>query len=181
MAGSTSKSAKACLDSNRPEDCERPSHQTPRQVRLHPSSRTRSLWKHHTRDIVFALVVDDFGSGTPIRTTPPPPPRAQQIFTVTEDGSVPSSASLSVGLHQTNRPALHARLHPAALVSTSVPKYPTHSPHFFKTPVYGAKVQYAEDTPDSPLLNARERTHIQRVIGVCVVVVPMRRHLSMPP
>jgi hypothetical protein len=87
-----------------------------------------SLPGNTTRDIVFALV-DDFGVGTPIHDATTSSTRSTN-FTVTDWSGSSSSASLSVGLHQTNRPALHARLHPAALARFNIQyqNYPTLAP-----------------------------------------------------
>jgi hypothetical protein len=138
-----------------------------------PVPRTRSLWKHHTRDIVFALVVDDFG----VKYTNPDDAKhllhaLQAMYTVTEDWTGTLFLGITLewdyvkGTVELSMPGYI----PAALARFQhpMPKYPTHSPHFFRAPVYGAKVQYADNPPDSPLLNAKERTHIQQIIGVAL-------------
>jgi hypothetical protein len=148
----------------------------PRQVRLHPSSPRSLPLKHHTRDIVFALVVDDFGSGTPIRTTPTTSSTRSNNFCRHGDwfGSL-SSASLSVGLHQTEQSS--SPLHPAALARFHIPCQISHSlAPLLQNPVIVAPSTICGDTPDSPLPSSKGTNPAGH--RCCVVVVPMRRRTS---
>jgi hypothetical protein len=141
--------------------------QTPRQVRLHPSSPRSLPLKHHTRDIVFALVVDDFGSGTPIRTTPPPP-RAQQMMPSQRlvRFLFPQHHSRWDYIKRTIQ--LSMRLHPAALARFHIPcQYPTHSPLLLKPQCTAPKYNMRRIHQIRPSSTPRERT-LQRVIGVAL-------------
>jgi hypothetical protein len=139
-----------------------------RQVRLHPVP-PRSLWKHHTRDIVSPSSSMTLGPVHQSGRRPPPPPRAQTDAPSQRLLVPSSSASLSVGLHQTNRPALHARLHPAALARFQHPMPVSHTrPTSFKTPVYGAKYNMRRIHQIRPSSTPRERTHIRSSVLRCI-------------
>ena len=45
------------------------------------------------------------------------------------------------------------------------PTTPEYSPHWLTPPTYGAKVQYANDTNNSPPLGPKELTRLQQIIG----------------
>ena len=136
----------------------------------HPCPLTPGLWRHETRDIVFSLVVDDFG----IRYTS----RAdaehliatlEQSYEVSLDWTGARYCGLTLQWDYENRTcdmsmpgyierALHRFKHVAA------PKA-VHSPHPWQRPNYGAKTQFAAMPDESPSLDAADKTRILEVLG----------------
>ena len=135
-----------------------------------PCPLTPGLWKHNTRDIVFSLVVDDFG----IRYTN----RAdvdhliatlKTFYEVSLDWTGSRYCGLSLKWDYEARTcdmsmpgyidrALQRFKHDA-------PSKPEHSPHPWQRPNYGAKTQFATLPDASPSLDAADKTRILEVLG----------------
>ena len=45
------------------------------------------------------------------------------------------------------------------------PRTPQHSPHKWDRPIYGQKIQYAQDDHDLPILPPDQITRIQQIVG----------------
>ncbi|MBV5280410.1 MAG: hypothetical protein J0651_03970, partial [Actinobacteria bacterium] len=137
-----------------------------------PCALTPGLWKHDIDDIVFTLVVDDFG----VRYTQ----RAQveKLITILRkkyemklDWTGSRYCGLTLDWDYANRTldvsmpgyverALQRFAH------TQDPSQPSNSPHKYQAPIFGQKIQYSTTTEDSPTLDAKSKTRIQEVIGV---------------
>jgi hypothetical protein len=131
---------------------------------------TPGLFRHATRPISFTLVVDDFGvkyvgeehAQHLIDTL-------QSLYSITTDwtGSLycgltlqwdylARTVDLSMPGYVAN--ALHKFMH-------SPPDRPQHSPHAWTPPNYGATIQYANDSDNSPPLDSAELTRLQTIVG----------------
>ena len=128
------------------------------------------MWRHATRDIVFSLVVDDFG----IRYTNRDDAdhfiaTLRQSYDVSLDWTGSRYCGLTLEWDYENRTcdmsmpgyierALQRFKHIAA------PKA-EHSPHPWQRPTYGAKTQFAAMPDESPSLDAADKTRILEVLG----------------
>jgi hypothetical protein len=135
-----------------------------------PTRRTPSLWTHDTRPIDFALVVDDFGVEYVGKEHAMHLLQALcTLYTVTEDWTGNLFLGLTIAWHYTAR-----------YVNISMPYYipnmlhkfqhakPTKhqgAPHDWTIPTYGAKIQYATNDDDSPIIPAADITVIQQKVG----------------
>jgi hypothetical protein len=136
----------------------------------HPVPLTPGLWRHTTKDIVFSLVVDDFG----VRYTS----RAdadhliatlETAYQVSTDYTGSRYCGLTLKWDYNARTcdvsmagyidrALHRFQHPK-------PPKPEHSPHPWQRPIYGAKTQYATSPSDTAALDAADKLRILEVLG----------------
>ena len=137
-----------------------------------PCPLTPGLWKHATRDIVFSLVVDDFGIRYNDRAD------ADHLiatlkasYEVSLDWTGTRYCGLTLKWDYTNRtcdmsmPGYIERALQRFQHDTSMHK-PEHSPHPWQRPTYGATIQYAASIPDTSLaLDAADKTHILEVLG----------------
>jgi hypothetical protein len=131
---------------------------------------TPGLWKHDASDLVFSLVVDDFGimftnksdADHLINTL-------KDLYVVSEDWTGNRYSGLTIDWDYVNHTvdisipgyterALQRFRHPA-------PMRPQHAPHAWQKPTYGATTQYATTPDTSPALNAKDTKHIQEVLG----------------
>ena len=134
-----------------------------------PCKHTPALWKHDTRPISFTLVVDDFGVKYInkqdlqhlIDTL-----RQQYTITVDRTGNNYLGLTLEWNYEQ-------------GYVDISIPDYilhalhefqhilskPTHSPAKFTAPIYGAKIQYAQEPNVEPTLPPHEIKRVQKIVG----------------
>jgi hypothetical protein len=136
----------------------------------HPVPLTPGLWRHNTRDIVFSLVVDDFG----VRYTS----RAdadhliatlETAYQVSIDWTGARYCGLTLNWDYVARTcdvsmpgyiarALHRFQHPT-------PTKPEHSPHPWQRPNYGAKTQFATVPNNTTAIDAADKTRILEVLG----------------
>jgi hypothetical protein len=135
-----------------------------------PVARTPSLWKHATLPVVFSLVVDDFGvKYTGAANAQHLIDALKEIYKISIDWAGELYLGLTLKWDYVNRvvdlsmpgyidEALHRFQHPA-------PSRPHHSPSKWTEPIYGAKVQYADNPDVSPPLDAKAVTFVQRVVG----------------
>ena len=136
-----------------------------------PMPLTPGLWHHKTRDIIFSLVVDDFG----VRYTSQSDAdhliaTLESAYHVSVDWNGARYCGLSLAWDYNARTcdvsmpgyidrALQRFQHDA-------PRTPEHSPHPWQRPNYGAKTQFAT-LPDatSPALDAADKLRILEVLG----------------
>ena len=135
-----------------------------------PCPITPGLWKHKTRDIVFCLVVDDFG----VR------------YTKKEDADfLIASLCTEYDLHEDWDRTLYIGMslkwdYKNRTVELSMPGYikealqrfahpnPSslqHSPFKWTRPIYGAKQQFAPEDNCTPFLSTQDTKQVQQVVG----------------
>jgi hypothetical protein len=135
-----------------------------------PVPHTPGLWNHATSDLMFTLVVDDFG----IRYTNKADAEAlmrtlNDSYTVSEDWKGAKYCGLTLEWDYDRRTvdisipgyierALQRFNHPA-------PSRPQHAPHAWQKPTYGASMQYAPPPDTSLALDAKDTKHVQEVLG----------------
>jgi hypothetical protein len=135
-----------------------------------PVPLTHGLWKHNKRDIVFTLVVDDFGVKYTSRTD------AEHLITTLEkyykvstDWEGTRYCGLTLAWDYLNRTcdvsmpgyierALQRFQHPK-------PAFHEAAPHPCAPIQYGAKTQWVIDPLDAPALDVSDTKRIQEVLG----------------
>jgi hypothetical protein len=135
-----------------------------------PVPITHGLWKHNASDLMFTLVVDDFGikftntaDAEHLMTT------LKELYTVSEDWDGAKYCGLTLNWDYTNRTvdisipgyierALQRFQHPT-------PSRPEHAPHAWQKPIYGAKTQYAPGPDSAPAIDATDTKRLQEVLG----------------
>jgi hypothetical protein len=135
-----------------------------------PVPLTPGLWRHNTKDIVFSLVVDDFGVGYTSQTD------AEHRITTLESAyqvSTDWTGSRYCGLTlkwdydartcDVSMPgyierALHRFQHPT-------PTKPEHSPHPWQKPNFGAKTQFALVPDVTAALDVADKRRVLEVLG----------------
>ncbi|KAI2506705.1 Reverse transcriptase (RNA-dependent DNA polymerase) [Fragilaria crotonensis] len=136
----------------------------------HPVALTPGLWKPSSRDILFSLVVDDFG----VRYTSQAD--ADHLITTLErhyQVSVDWTGTRYCGLTLTwdyvrrtcdlSMPGYIARA--LQRFQHVAPTKPEHSPHPWQRPTYGAKTQFAPEPDTAAALDATDKTQILAVLG----------------
>jgi hypothetical protein len=126
-----------------------------------PVPITHGLWKHNARNLMFTLVVDDFGvkftnaaDAEHLMTT------LKELYTVSEDWDGAKYCGLTLDWDYTKRTvdisipgyierALQRFQHPT-------PSRPEHAPHAWQKPIYGAKTQYAPGPDSAPAIDAAD-------------------------
>jgi hypothetical protein len=136
----------------------------------HPVPPTPSLWSHDTRPIDFSLIVDDFGVKYVGKEHAMHLLQAlRKIYTVTEDWAGTSYSGLTLRWNYDEKYVDISMPHyiPAMLhrFQHATPAKHQGAPHAWTTPTYGAKVQYANQPDDSPILPGSEITKIQQQVG----------------
>ena len=135
-----------------------------------PCPLTHGLWRHATRDVVFSLVVDDFG----VRYTCQDD--ADHLITTLKaayDVSIDWSGSRYCGLtlkwdyeNRTCDISMPGYIERALLrFQHTTGRSPEHSPHPWQRPNYGAKTQFATLPDATPALDAADKTRILEVLG----------------
>ena len=135
-----------------------------------PCPLTHGLWRHTTRDIVFSLVVDDFG----VRYTKQAD--ADHLIATLKanyDLSIDWTGSRYCGLtlkwdylNRTCDISMPGYIERALSRFQHKPhRSPEHSPHPWQRPNYGAKTQFAADPDETPALDAADKTRILEVLG----------------
>jgi hypothetical protein len=135
-----------------------------------PCKRTHGLWRHSTRDIVFTLVVDDFGVKYTKREDAEHLEKClNNHYKCSTEWDGARYCGLTIDWDYENR-----------TVDVSMPGYieralkrfehPTpprrqNSPHAWQKPVYGAKTQYAPDEDTTPPLDKAGKLRVQEVLG----------------
>ena len=135
----------------------------------HPCKHTPALWRHVTRKVTFALVVDDFGVKYEGRENFKHLCDAlRDLYEITVDEKGEKFLGLSIKWNYL-----------AGWVEISMPGYVKkallrfqhiaktrrqNAPHSWNKPVYGKKIQLAA-TDESPSAPATAATHVQQVVG----------------
>lgn len=135
----------------------------------HPAALTPSLWTHTSRDIIFSLVVDNFG----IRYTSKADAdhllaTLEAHYQVSVDWEGTRYCGLTLNWDYVKRTCnismpgyiereLQRFQHPA-------PRTAEHSPHPWQRPTYGAKTQFAPMPNDAPSLDAGDKLRILEVL-----------------
>ena len=137
----------------------------------HQSEHIPGLFKHETRPVAFALVVDDFGikyvgkeNAQHLIDT-----LTQADYKVTEDWEGKSFCGVQLKWDYDNgtvdlsmdgyvEKALQKFMHPT-------PSRPTHSPHQWTKPQYGVKTQLTKAPDTSPPLDKSGIKRVQQIIG----------------
>ena len=136
----------------------------------HPVAITPGLWKHETRDIVFSLVVDDFG----IRYTSKDDAdhllaTLERHYQVSTDWSGARYCGLSLAWDYDKRtcdismPGYVARA--LQRFQHVTPAKLEHSPHPWQRPNYGAKQQFTTAADTATALDAADKLRILEVLG----------------
>lgn len=135
------------------------------------SKFTPLLWKHKKNGISFTLVVDDLGvkfAGQKAVTHLLSTLRSLCAITIDWTGANYLGFTLdwdyvnhhvTISMPDFVKKALHQLMH-------KMPEKPVHSPACFTLPMHGKAVQWAEETPDLPLLLPEEFKKIKRAVGV---------------
>ncbi|KAI2488785.1 Reverse transcriptase (RNA-dependent DNA polymerase) [Fragilaria crotonensis] len=135
-----------------------------------PAPLTPGLWRHTTRDIVFSLVVDDFGIRyTDIADAEHLLATLEATYQVSRDWSGARYCGLTLDWDYSARTcdismpgyidrALKRFRH-------ALPRKPEHSPHPWQRPNYGAKTQYAAPPDTTAALDANDKRRILEVLG----------------
>lgn len=142
-----------------------------------PDPNTACLYKHETRNITFALVVDDFGIKD-ICTTQDRKHlldclREKYAITVDDGGTSYLGFTLLWDYHPSGGRRRSVTLSMPKYVKKALQRFgiatpdrKVHSPGGWERPQYGAASQLSPAGDTSPLLPPAEQTRIQQIIGV---------------
>jgi hypothetical protein len=135
-----------------------------------PCPITHGLWKHLHSDLMFTLVVDDFGVRyTNKANTHHLMQTLKTLYRVSEDWAGERYIGLTLKWDYSKRTvnlsmpgyverALQWFKHPA-------PQQPEHAPYAWTAPNYGARQQYTATHDNTPVLDAANTKHVQEVLG----------------
>jgi hypothetical protein len=135
-----------------------------------PMPITPGLWKHNKSDLVFALVVDDFGIKYTKKTNAEHLMNTlQQLYSVSQDWTGAHYCGLTIEWDYPNctvdisisgyiECTLQCFCHPP-------PTHPQHSLHAWQKPTNGAAIQYALAPNNTPALDVQDTKHMQEVLG----------------
>jgi hypothetical protein len=132
---------------------------------------THGLWRHHTRDIVFILVVDNFGVRYTDRTD------ADHLiatalctaYEVSLDWTGSQYCGLSLKWDYTKRTC---NMSMPGYIDRALQRFqnapatkPEHAPYPWQPPNFGAKTQYATLPDSSSAIDVADKTRILEVLG----------------
>ena len=128
------------------------------------------LWTHNTRPILFSLVVDDFAVKYTRKEDAEHLLKAlKQDYIASEDWEGTKYLGLTI---EWNYEEGQVHLWMPGYVSKALLRFEhtkpdkiQNSPHPHNIPTYGAKVQYAEQQDESPLLDKADTKYVQQVAG----------------
>ena len=138
-----------------------------------PVQHTPSLWKHESKGIIFAVVVDDFGIKSTYQAATNHLlqtlrdkyqitiyPRGTKFLVFVLDWHYPAR-KVYFSMPNYVKHALHRLQH-------SLPTRLQHAPHRHNKPTYGQNIQFADQQDDTKefFLPASAKTLIQRIIGI---------------
>ena len=135
-----------------------------------PCPLTHGLWRHTTRDVVFSLVVDDFG----VRYTRQEDAdhliaTLKSAYEVSVDWTGARYCGLTLKWDYEKRTcdiSMPGYIERALLRFQHIAgRSPEHSPHPWQRPNYGAKTQFATLPDATPTLDAADKTRILEVLG----------------
>jgi hypothetical protein len=136
-----------------------------------PCTTTPGLYRHSTRPIAFALVVDDFGVKYERKADAL---HLQQclkaLYEVTTDWTGELYLGITLAWDYTRR---FVELSMPGYIDKALQRFGietpsrlVHAPHTWSTPIYGQKTQLTSPPDSSPDLGPTERTRLQEVVGV---------------
>ena len=135
-----------------------------------PCPRTPGLWRHSSKPITFALVVDDFAVKYVKKEHLLHLQRAlQSKYVITIDDK--AKQFCGIDLHWNYRKRTVTLSMPGYIqnllhkLQHKQPAKPEHNPHTWKPPKYGQKAQYVEPTPDLPILPPHRIKRVQQILG----------------
>jgi hypothetical protein len=135
-----------------------------------PCNHTPGMWTHSTRDIMFSLVVDDFGIKYTNRDDAIHLLTAlEEMYTVRTDwiGSLYLAMTLNWDyIHSTvdiSMPGYVAKA--LERFQHTPPRRAEHSPHAWSKPVYGTHPQLTSPVDNTALLPPSALTRIQEIMG----------------
>jgi hypothetical protein len=135
-----------------------------------PCSITPGLWRHDTRDIIFLLVVDDFGiKYTNLQDAEHLLDALGSAYKLTTDWTGERYCGVVLKWDYDKRicdismPGYIERA--LSRFQHSKPGKPQDNPYKYLQPEYGARVQYAPDADVSPLLDAAGKKRVQEILG----------------
>ena len=139
------------------------------QYGYHPTPNTPALWTHETRNISFALVVDDFGVKYVGKENFDHLVAAlKDLYEITVDEKGSKFLGLTIKFNYQKRTvdiSMPGYVKKALLRFQHIARRKQRSPHQWNKPIYGQKTQYAEETNISPPVSATAKTLVQQVIG----------------
>jgi hypothetical protein len=136
-----------------------------------PVPVTPGLWRHNKSDLVFTLVVDNFG----IKYTTNPHDvhdlmtTLKELYKVSEDWMGRRYCGLTLEWDykkwtcNISMPGYIARA--LQRFSHPPPTKPQHSQHAWQKPSYGDRIQYAPNSNTSPALDSKETKLVQEILG----------------
>jgi len=135
-----------------------------------PCPRTPGLWKHTSKPITFALVVDDFAVKYVKKEHLLHLQRAlQSKYVITIDDTAKQFCGIDLNWDYRKRTVtlsmpgyIQKLLHK---LQHKQPLKPEHNPHTWKPPKYGQTAQYVEPMPDLPILPPQRIKRIQQILG----------------
>jgi hypothetical protein len=136
-----------------------------------PCKHTAGLWRHSTRPIAFALVVDDFavryvdkGDADHLLAA------LAQHYKMTVDWDATKYCGMSLTWDYTRRTvdlSMPGYIDRALQRFTHAkPARPQHAPHEWQKPQYGTRVQYADPDSTDVVLDAANVKRVQEIVGV---------------
>jgi hypothetical protein len=136
----------------------------------HQSKIINGFWKHKTRPICFALVVDDIAVKSVNKEDAEDLINAiKKYYPLTVDKEATKYIGLTIEWDYTNR---KAHIHMPGYLQKALTRFKhetpdkiQNSPHSHVIPQYGAKTQHAKDEDISPQLSKEETKYIQAVAG----------------
>ena len=135
-----------------------------------PVTHTPGLCKHHTRNITFTQVVDDFGiKYTSLADVTHLQNALHEQCEITTDMTISLYCGLTLAWNYNQR---HVNVSMPGYVQRLLqrfnhphPRTPQHSPHKWDQPIYVQKIQYAQDNHNLPILPPDQITRIQQIVG----------------
>ena len=123
-----------------------------------PVPHTPSLWRHHTSDLVFSLVVDDFGIKYTRKADADHMLKSlREDYDITEDWTGEKYLGLTLKWDYVNR---NVSVSMPGYVKSALLKFqceattkPQYAPHRWNQPTHSVKTQYA-DTDKADLVDA---------------------------
>jgi len=136
-----------------------------------PCTITPGLWHHHTRPIVFALVVDNFAikytnhnDALHLMTA------LEAHYAVSKDWAATCYCGLTIKwdyIWHTINLCMPGYIECTLLCfSHPPPAHTEHSPHAWQKPKYRAKVQFANCPSTAPILDAVNTKCIHEIVGI---------------
>ena len=146
-----------------------------------PVPRTASLWKHDKTNVMFTLVVDDFG----VRFTKKEDAQhlidsLQALYPITVDWTGTKYLGLTLKWDYIKRRvdiSMPGYIKAVLLKILHILAKQRDAPHAWIPPSYGAKIQYTVDDDESPALAPKQKRKSSKLSAASYIT----RSLLMPP